>query len=421
MGGFKKLNCILLVNEEVKAKLKSNVSNLLVYDVVIINDIRQLNRDMVNKTTRVIIVGDYNYESLDDLMLYKDIFGLTYYLISDNKLLLTLMKDYCDIYEMDYTNLSSNMIYSVLYDDKVEQERHKPEEFIDVNTILCNNIIEESRDDKIISLAKNHLKLLRLLEDRIQCEKDMSNKITLLESDIITYLSEVDSLNSNYTDLVGRVMEQSKALRDYEIYFTQDFYSKVSLAKYKNRPLIIYFKEYQDLIHEHSFIITLFNIIKIQANRSCKILRLHDSNDLARIKSLEDEYFLVNSSFLESEIVSNDFITSIGNYTKLFDLLLRNDYRLDVLIVYDCKKYNDIVLEGTDMVYYNVCRNAEVAAKLELDPDFTIVNNCENNRLSWNTYKEFDKLKSDSNRFEFLASRPVMMDIYRQLSYEGGW
>ena len=63
MGGFKKLNCILLVNEEVKAKLKSNVSNLLVYDVVIINDIRQLNRDMVNKTTRVIIVGDYNYES----------------------------------------------------------------------------------------------------------------------------------------------------------------------------------------------------------------------------------------------------------------------------------------------------------------------------------------------------------------------
>lgn len=421
MSGIQQLNCIVLVTDEVKSKLKHNITNLVTYNVTIINNIRQLTKEMVETTTKVIIVGDYNYDALDDLRLYKSVFNLTYYLISDNKMLLTLMKGYCNTYEMDYTDLTNTMIYSVLYDDRVEQERNKVTEFIDSNAQLSNNIIEESKDEKIISLAKNHLKLLELLEDRIKCEKEMTDKVTLLESDIVTYLGEIDSLNYNYTNLVAKVMEQSKVLKDYEIYFTQDFYNKVSLAKYKNRPLILYFKEYQDLIHEHSFLTTIFNMITIQAGRSCKIVRLHDSNDLARIKSLEDEYYIVNSSFLESEIVSHDYILSIGNYGKLFDLILRNDCGLNVLIIYDCKKYDDIALEGTDMVYYNVCRNSDIAEKLELDPDFTIVNNKNGNPLSWNTYKEYVKLQSNSNRFEYLSSRPVMMNIYKQLKYEGGW
>ena len=136
---------------------------------------------------------------------------------------------------------------------------------------------------------------------------------------------------------------------------------------------------------------------------------------MLRIKKLEKRYHIVNNSFLESEIVNNDFILSYGGYKSLVDFLLKNKYKLDILIILDCKRFERSftpIIKG-DVLSYNICRNSETRDILNLDKVNTIVNNSKEDLLSWDTYKEYKKYdKKDSDKFLFLASRNVITNIY---------
>ncbi|MGL4949503.1 MAG: hypothetical protein ACRC5M_03890 [Anaeroplasmataceae bacterium] len=411
MSIISNLNCIMILDESVRESLKSNISNLVIYGIDIIDDIRNINEKQVAKTRKVIILGGFRHDSINDLKLYKDLLNLDYYFISNDKLMIGLLESFCKCYLLDYTNVSSNMIYSVLYDDDGEKVKYIPLNDTLQSVEHIKTLSETSHDKSIVKVSKEYLLLRELLDGKLRDEELYKDKIKSLESQIVHHIAEIENVSKNYTNLVESVMKQSKVLKDYEVYFAQDLYKKLQTAGYKERPKIIYLKEYQDLIHEKSFLVTLFNSIRLQKGMSCKLLRLHDSSDLIRIKSLEDDYKLINSQFIESDVISSDFILSYGNYEKLLDLLLVNKYKLDVLIVLDCKKYEDVVLSGTDMIYFNLCRNVDTMKILGLNPLNTINNNSES-ILSWDTYEEYSSIKDDGVKLEFLASRHVIRKIY---------
>lgn len=411
MAILRNLNCIILIDSSIKYKLKSNIANLVTYGAIIIDDIRQITKEMIDKTNRVLIVGAFKYDSLDDLKIFKSILNLDYYFISDDALMVSTMKNYATSSLLEYSNLTSNLVYSVLYEDKGEQSKYTVSETKISSDRLAKDILDSSHDEVVTELARDYIRHRDLLRDQKELEKGYIDTIANLETKTFQNLLEIDNLRKSYKDLINKVMIQEKSLKDFSIYFTEDIYTKISLSKYKNRPLIIYFKEYQDLIHENSFLVTLFNSIQLQSNRSCKVVRLHDSYDLVRIKSLEKTYKVVNSEFLESDIITSDFILSYGNYNKLFNLLLTNKYKLDVLIVFDCKKHDSVVLGGAEMIYFNVCRNKSVANSLGLSDSSTILNN-DVSTLSWDTYKEYNSFSSDQDKFKFLSSRSVIRHIY---------
>lgn len=415
--GIRNLNCILVLEESVRSQLKSNISHLSIYGIEIVEDIRKITKPMVTKTRKVIILGSYRYDALDDLKLFKEVLGLEYYFISNDEKLLSLMKSLCKCFYLEHLEISNKMLDAILMGDKAEQEKYKVDEFLaderrkNNSLTLANRILEGTTDSVMSTLCKDYIRCSSLLDMCLDNEKDYTERISTLESMVLSSSRELNSVYDSYKSLVQEVMEQEKFLKDYKVYFTQDLYKRISLSKYKNRPRILYLKEYQDLLHEDSFLITLFNSLKIQGNLSCKIVRLHDSNDLHRIKMLQDRYTVIDSSFKESDLIISDFILSYGSYEKMFDLLLSNKYSLDVLIVLDCKKHDSVILDGVDVVYLNICRNKEMATKLGLKEINTVVNNSDS-ALSWDTYRIYKKLKTNEERFEYLSSRPIIRRIY---------
>lgn len=415
MPNLSNLNCILIANDNVKQQMKVRLGELSSYGVTILNSIRDLTKRLVNETNKVLILGYYEREELSDLEVFKDALGLELYLLSNDRLFCELLKNLCKVYLVDYTNVSSSMIFSILYEDRGEYEKFKLDDRIDYVKNNVNSILDSNPPDYIRILCQDYLRLRDLSKIEVVKSKDYINEINSLQSKLLSSFQENKRLSNALETLISDTIEQNRILKDFNILFSKDYYDSINSLHYKERPIILYFKEYEEMIHENSFLHTLFYCFQRQAKKSCKVVRFHDSCDMLRIKKLEKRYHIVNNSFLESEIVNNDFILSYGGYKSLVDFLLKNKYKLDILIILDCKRFERSftpIIKG-DVLSYNICRNSETRDILNLDKVNTIVNNSKEDLLSWDTYKEYKKYdKKDSDKFLFLASRNVITNIY---------
>lgn len=409
------LNITIVLDDSISSKLKSNIYSLVVYNVNIINSITELTDEMVEQTRKIVFLGDIKYDSLNLIKMYKKILNLDYYFISDDKLKVEVFSEFCNSYYMTYSSLDNNQLHSIVYNDKNVQSKYTPKSNNLSRKEQLEKDLAKTNSPVIESLLKENILCQDIIEDSLNLQKSYKNKITELESDLLEKYKEVTELNNIYKDLLEKVINQNKVLKDYETYLTKDIYKKINVAKYKNRPRIIYLKEYQELLHERSFIGTLFDVIRLQGKKSCKVLRLHDSNDVIRIKTLSSQYKIIKNSYLESDLISKDFLLSYGNYEKILDTLLTNKGHLDYLIIIDCKKFEDVVLDDINMIFFKLCRSRDVMRMLNLDYSSTINNNNPNTILSWDTYDRFNDFDNSRDRFEYLASRPIITHIYKLL------
>lgn len=417
MRGITDLNCLLVIDDSTKKKMTNNIADLAGYGVEIIDNIREITRDMHKKTRKVILLGSFRFDGLDDLKIHKDLLDLTYYLITNDTVMADLMKDFCKCYVMDYTSINSNMLYSILYDDRGEQSRYKLTD-TDVTPRKDMQALLDSTGDGILrDVCMEYIRLSTILEDMLVKEEGYVKAIRNLESQNLQHLREIELLSSSLQDLVAKTLKQNEILKEHKIAFSTDFYNKLFLSsnKYSKRPKVLYFKEYEEMIHESSFLTTLFDTFVNQGKMATKIVRLHDSVDVMRVKKLEKSYYPVNGEFLESKVVNEDYIISFGNYQKLLDLLLVNKYGLDLLIIVDCKKYNDFVIHGDGVAYYSICRNIKNSQSLNLSEMRTVTNNSKS-PMSWNTYSNYKTVCEDRDtKLKFLSSREPIKRIYKTI------
>lgn len=419
MKGSTDLRCILVIDDQTKSKMNNNIADLAGYGVMIIDNIREITKDMLKKTRKVVLLGTFRFDGLDDLKIHKDLLKLEYYLITDDQLIADLMMDFCKCYLMDYRSLNSTMIYSILYDDKGEQSRYLPGEGYLSPRQEIITLMETTGDGILRDVCMDYLRLRDILNEKIKKESSYIKSIRTLESQNLHHLSEISAISQSLNDLIYKALKQNEVLREHEIIFSKDFYDKIYLnaGKFSSRPKILYFKEYEELIHERSFIKTLFDTFTIQGKLATKVVRLHDSCDVMRISKLSENYYPVNGEFLESKVVSNDYILSFGNYKKLLEFLMINKYRLNLLIIIDCKKFNDVVLEGDRISYYYLCRNFKYSRKLNLNEFRTISNNSDS-VMSWDTFMNYNQLRDSddtSELFRFLSSREPIKRIFNNI------
>lgn len=407
------INCTIILPNEVRPDILTSLSDLAIYGVSIYNDIREIKEKDLS-TKRVVVVGRVPLECLSDLKLFKHTLDLDMYFISNDELLCSIMSDFCKTFTVDYSKLDHSLLMSIFYEDSSVMSEYKVSEF--TPTLSIDSIVERllSEIDKdYVTLAKEYLNLRKALEKKEKESSVLKDNIISLESDLLGAHQTNETLMSELVSLISQYNTHYETLKDYKIMFTEDIYDTIILNNYKDRPNIIYFKEYTEFLHFESFIETLKGIFEFQMNASVKVVRLHDSCDLHRIKILKDRYLTVDNKFLSSDVINNDFILCYGNYVKLFDVILSS--KLDYLVVIDCKKFDNVVLIG-DYLKLNLCRNSKDLDALGLDSYNTIVNNSSETIMSWDTYERYNEFIEDVDRFTYLSSRPVMQKLFELIS-----
>lgn len=404
---------VLLLDEVSKTKIKTNVSMLTVQRIEIISNLSELAKMQLDSIKVVILLEGFlrAENALTDIRLYNALTSVDFLLLGMDSVLLRSVSEVIPVYQCDISLLSFEMIQAALFSDNSFRQEGQSSA-LKQDVVLAKEVLKENRDDvKISSLAKSFLLVVSRESQYLQQIAELKEKVRRFEN-VNGYLKrDNERLLQSYSDLITQAAEFNTNLRQYEITLSKDVYTKLNLSNYVARPHIIYLKEYEELLWIDSLIDTIFSTLRVQNRQSVKVLRLFDSNGGNRIATLPSTYKVLGNSYSNSDIITNDYLCKYGDYVKVLETLLFNKTNLDVLIIVDCKSFNDTVLNGP-FLQMNLCREAEHLGKLHLDSANTIVNAIQESNpdlLCWERSEIGDRSKREY--FLYLSSRKTIQRV----------
>lgn len=413
----REFKAILLLDDYSRAIIKTNISELGLHGITFINSLGELTLDLVQDNKFIIILEGYllNNNSISDLRLYKALHELTYMYIGQDDLLAKEMESIAQVYRADVKLLDAELLQAAVYNDLALEDRNNVEcgghlENVDFATNLLKS--SDDVDVKLVGLAKEFLSMRDIIEEKDFRVNQLTDRLNIIQASLDKSTSDNEIFRKNYAKIIEDTRNLNKTLEQYETILTKDIYSKINLSNYTNRPMVIYLKEYEELIHMDSFIETLYYMFINQCHKSVKVVQLFDGTGSRKMEVLPDYYHKIHGKFMIQDLVVNNFIAKSGDYTRLFEVLLTNTSNLNVLIVVDRKDYQDTVLSGS-FLQLSLCRNEKNVKKFNLLPETAVVNNANESEMSWDYYENYKSPnESQEQKFIYLSSRPVIQKIY---------
>lgn len=415
-----KLNIILVLDENSRRKMKSHLGDLGFKGVEVISSLQEITKEMLIKTKKVVLLEKFLTcdGALDELNLYKEVYNLDYIYLGTDSTYNAVMKHIARCHKIDISYLNYETLHAVALEDLdiIEREESEVKEVVDEYYRNANRILQDPSiadgSRRVADSCIHLIDMVNYLSSELDVWKARAKQSNLKVS---TQQETVDRVLHAHADLLKRAYKMDKNLEQYETILSKNVYTKIMVSNYENPPIVLYFKNYQELIHLESFILTLYNAIRVQLRLSCKILRLYDNSASVLLKPVKQRYQVLHNKFNVDSIYRNDFLVKYGDYSKVLDLLFENELQLDVLLIFDFKDKDDIVTLGNSATY-NMCRNETNIDFFNLTKSNTIVNNSyEGNRLSWNTYEEYYELRDEEERLLHLANKPVIKDILKNI------
>lgn len=350
---------------------------------------------------------------LASLHLYKSLLNLDYYFIGIDIQAIRDVQSLAKVFKYPISSLTYDLVEEIV-NNRVSSVTEESTDSSAANLEFAESVIRDSNDEQVKSLAEDFIgknESLNYLNTQLQEVQKTHNSLTYENNKLRL---ENKNLTSAYLDVMKRAASLNRSLADYQSIITQDLYKKIPIEGYESRPHILYFKEYEQLLHLSSFVQTLREAFCFQEGLATKVLFLFDSYSYNRVKVMPKYFSVLGYEFSQPEVLTNDFLCVKGNYERVFDILLRNQVRADVLLVFDCKLYEDVVLDGA-FLPFNMCRNEDHLETFGLVGDNTIVNNSRKGaRLSWDHLSDFDELGEDNSaRFAYLSSQTVIEKILK--------
>lgn len=404
---------LMLINNENKSQLDEGIAGFLnVADIM--SNALELNHDVLYKYDKIVVVQDF----LDDPNAYakldiaKYVYSAQIFYLYENTKYVSLMEDIATCICVDYKKMREDFLVACLDGDKSYTSKSviEPTDILGVN--IAKDILETGNTQEADVLAREYLAILKrdeTLEDNL---KTLSETIISLQD----YVSSSDTIRqkviSEYNQLILEVNKTNKQLSQFNVLLNKDIYTKVLTEKYKHCPIILYFKEFEELIHLESFINTLYDTFRLKLQKTVKVLKIADSTYSKRINAVNPRYVkLIENTFNEKELYTNDFILKTGNHLKVMDCLLKNAISYDILIVIDQKAHADVCVIGNKVLHFNMCRNIKNAPLYSLSAETTICNNT-GHPWCWEHIGDYNNLSRDTNKlFNKLSCLPVIENI----------
>lgn len=412
------LDCILIVDRETKKRLKINLSDLMIYNVYILDSLREIDETALKKYKKIVVLEDYpkvNSNFVDMKVYVHTLKNFEFYYIGSDSLWCNLLSDLCRTFRMDCSILDYSRLYSVLYNDEALQAEYiVPKELSKVGVDLANEMIETIPNQNVKRMCLEYLTLYSTTEKLHKDNKILNTEVMDLKASLNAERQELGMLYAEHSKLLTDIVDMNVSLRDYETILSRGVYDKLMLSKYSNAPMILYIKNYEELLHMDNFIFTLFNMFTIQARLSCKVLRLHD-NDEKIFRTIPANYKIIENKFMESDVISNDFLLRCGDYRTILDILLLNKSRLELLIIVDCKNHLDSIITG-DCPVFNLCRDKNHIQAFGLREDNTVTSSTRlgesGEGLCWEDVTQYQEYESGTDKFLTLSTNGAIIQIY---------
>lgn len=427
---------IVLLDENSKTIIKTGISTMSLNGIIFITSLAEINQEITADTKKVVILEGYLTlsNSISDLRLYKEIFELQYYYLGSDERWLGVMKDFAVCFRCDIALLDESLIQAALFQD-VSMEGENVSISDSSAVVLARSVLKDTakESDKAVKLASALLSVLDRESVVNQVLEEKEEQLKTLENQFLYLQKLKDVVLKDYKKVIQSSIGLNKSLQQYEISITRNIYQKINLHAYGNRPSIIYLKEYEELPQVDLLVETLRNVLRLQDQKSVKVLRLYDNSGNRKVDVLPGYYKVIYNKYHVMDVLAEDYLCKTGDYGKILDILLTNKINVDVLIIVDCKDHNDIVLDGVSL-QFNLCREVEHARKFGLLPANTILSgdidvqehessdndhasamsDAEEDYLYWGPYETSSLSKEEE--FAFLSARTVigrMLTIHR--------
>ena len=411
-------DCFFLLDTFTKNTIKTNTADWVVNGVTFITELNDLESVLGPRSSTVFIMESFmhNVHAYSEIRLYKNIFPVEFIFIGLDKELLNSVRPYGRVFISDVSTITYDVLLAALYQDQTsESNEDASNELFDDSLEYANNLLKQSPNHSIFKLASDFINLVvknRSLKKRID---DLQSSMQYLQHSNSSIKEQNQKLVAGYADLLKESQKLNNVLRDYEDILTRDIYSKIDLSLYPNKPMIIYFKEYEELLNFDTFIRTLFDLFRMHDQNSVKVLLLFDSSTSRRMKVLPDYVHVLHNQYYAKDIILSDFIAKSGDYTKVLELLLANKSMLNILLIFDCKSANDVTIVGPYLPF-NLCRDASHLEAFGLPKENTIVNKIgsdEGNEalVFKDCSDELDKIDDLNDQFLYLSNLKVFQRI----------
>lgn len=414
-----RLDAILVLDESSQRRLKGGLSEIISHGIKIINSLEELNEELIHDYHKVVLLEDYilKENSISNVRLFKEVFGLTFIYLGSDDLRLAEMSDVAECHKMDISELGYGHIFGALMNDTGLLGRYilEPEKLIDSAEKIKTTIVNQGIfTQSIKELFDSFTVLIDVLEDKNKTIGNLNGYIRELERGNQTNTEQADAAYSELVRIMKAEHERDKSLLQYEAILSNDVYQKLSLANYPRRPMILYFKQYTKLNHFDKLIMALYNTIRMHKGLRCKVLKLYGSHDAVEL-NLQPAYMkVIRNSFMHSDIEANDFIAKYGDYAKVLEILLSNKLEVDVLLVFDCKGNSDRVLNGADLSF-DICQSKADAIALDLDVELVITNDNMESPMIWDIDIEQLSYLNERDSLIYLASFPIIQNILNNI------
>lgn len=402
---------IVLFDDRTRIMMRSNLADFNRTNIIFINNLTEITADLVRVSDKVVIFESFLGEAnaLSKIKLYKELYKINFIYLGADSYWFEEISDIAYVYPCDYKNISYDILQAAISHDKSLTGETK-EEFFEKENDLINHL-STSTDAKLLEFV-SYYKAMKKSRNYYQkksyvLERNLNN-IQRLNSALAARNSK---LESGYADIIKDSYRLNETLSEYEVILTQNVYTKVNLNDYNNKPIIIYFKEYEELLDMDIFISTLAEVIRLQHHKTVKVVHLYDSDSVRNIKTLPSYYKILRNRFMLKDVYNSDFIAKSGDYIKLFDLILTNRVNLEILIVVDCKTIDDDVFLGSYLPF-NICREKTHLNVFNLKESNTITNSSDSkSTLGFSINRDEIFAMENEPRFLKLSNLPVFHNI----------
>jgi len=332
-------NVVVLLDNYTRHAVESVTYDALVRHVTVLTDIRE--------------ISDSNYAcefvffepavpaivTPENLKYVQETFGVKAHLVYQTDAVADLFGDMVHSVKASYSLLEWNLIYAILNSDSAILE---PYQRAKSKAMEFASLLENVPDDLVAPLNKMYLSYLSLGSDYRK---------------LITENSRLQELLGNYKSVGAKTAKAIKELREL---FNQvssenrtycamlsESYDVMFTGVYPDRPRVLYVKSISHVAGVDNLLMVLYSVLTKQYKVSCKVVKLVDSANAISLRYVPNVYLPLSDSYSTSDVLSNDFLMSLGAYNLLMGLLMLNRSRLDYLIVHDMRGTMNAALDAS--------------------------------------------------------------------------